>query len=76
MPKLPKDDQLGPITAREVAKRHGMTMGQAEEIGIAAGVDIYEHDFTYLTRSASERFLAELYRRRGVRLLKREARKK
>lgn len=59
----------------EIARRHGMTREQAEDVGVAAAVDINEWDFGYLTRSAAERFIAEVYRRRGVKVLERQRRK-
>lgn len=72
MPTLPKG-KLGPITAMEIAKRHGLTKPQVEEIAMSAGVDIHKWEFTYMCRSDARRFLAELYRRKGARVLARRA---
>jgi len=75
MPKTPGEGQLGPVTAMEIARRHGMTREQAQDVAAAAAVDIDEFDFGYLTRSAAERFIAEVYRRRGFKILERRRRK-
>ena len=65
-------EQMGPITVMETARAHGITREEADDIARAVDVDPNRWPFTYMTRSDANRFLKELYRRKGIKVGKRQ----